>query len=105
MVHVTERAKEELLRKKQSAKIHDPGVGLRLATAASGRLTLVADRAKAGDQIVTHKDSTVLLVDPQTSELVLAGGTVDCRATDDGKIELIVSRSRTDEQPDGEGPR
>jgi hypothetical protein len=28
---------------------------------------------KAGDQVVKHKDSTVLLVDAELSELILAG--------------------------------
>jgi hypothetical protein len=94
MVNVTERAKEELLRKKVSAKIDDTEVGLRLATAVGGQLVLVADKAKAGDEVVTYKDSTVLLVDREMSALVLGGRTVDCKKTDDGRLELIVRRSK-----------
>lgn len=95
MVQVTERAKEALLQKKLSANIHDPEVGLRLLAHPSGMLGLVADRVKAGDHVVRHKDSTVLLVDPEMSDLVLASGTVDCREIDDGgRIELVLRRSR-----------
>ncbi|MGH7312548.1 MAG: hypothetical protein ACREJV_05200 [Candidatus Rokuibacteriota bacterium] len=90
MVNVTERAKEVLLRRKQSANIHDPTVGLRLAPASSGHLRLVADRTKAGDQIVKHRDSTVLLVSAELSEFVLAGKTVDCREREDGRRELVL---------------
>lgn len=92
MVHVTERAKEALLRKKLSANLDDPDVGLRLAAGPGGQLGLVADRVKAGDQVVTHKDSMVLLVDPQMSALVVAGRSVDCRRTADGKVELVLRR-------------
>jgi hypothetical protein len=35
---------------------------------------------KAGDQVVKCQDSTVLLVQAELSELVLAGATVDCLA-------------------------
>lgn len=90
MVNVTERAKEELLRKKVAGRIEDPEVGLRLATAAGGQLVLVADRAKDGDDIVMYKDSTVLLVDREMSALVLAGRIVDCTKTEEGKPALVV---------------
>lgn len=94
MVIVTERAKEALLRKKVSAKIEDSEVGLRLATAAGGQLVLVADKAKAGDEVVTYKDSTVLLVDREMSALVLGGRIVDCKKTDDGRLEFVVRTSK-----------
>lgn len=104
MVNVTERAKEVLLQQKVSHDIHDAAIGLRLATTADGRFTLVADRAKAGDEVVTHKDSTVLVVDPQVSALALAGRTVDCRESDDGRLELVVTRS-PEGTPDPPEPR
>jgi hypothetical protein len=93
MVQVTERAKEVLLQTKLSARIQDPAVGLRLASAPSGSLALVADRVKAGDQVVKHRDSTVLLVQAELSELALAGATVDCTETSDGKRELVLRRA------------
>jgi hypothetical protein len=91
MVHVTERAKEVLLERKRSANVNDPGVGLRLARSSGGKLALFADRMKAGDQVVKHKDSTVLLVDAELSELVLAGRTVDCTERG-GRADLVLTR-------------
>jgi len=103
MVHVTERAKEVLLWKKVSAKIYDAGVGWPFATDASGQLTLVADKAKDGDDVVTHGGSTVFVVDPEVSAFVLAGRTVDCRAAKDGRRELILRSSGFEGQdPRGE---
>jgi hypothetical protein len=101
MVHVIERAKEVLLQKKVSAKIHDARVGLRFAIEASGQLTLVADRAKAGDEVVTHRDSTVFVVDPEVSAFVLAGRTVDCWAAKDGRLEFILRSSGFEGQDPG----
>lgn len=99
MVHVTERAKEALLQKKVAANLDRPDIGLRLAARPGGQLGLVADRAKAGDHVVRHKDSTVLLVDPQISELVITGRAIDCRRTHDGRVELVLRRLPID------GPR
>jgi hypothetical protein len=93
MVRVTERAKEALLQTKLSPRIQDPEVGLRLASTPGGSLALVADRVKAGDQVVKHQDSTVLLVQAELSELVLAGATVDCTETDEGRRELVLRRA------------
>lgn len=90
MVHVTERAKEVLLETKRSANIKDPEVGLRLAHSPGGGLGLFADRMKAGDQVVKHEDSTVLLVDAELSELFLAGRTVDCTQSG-GKTDLVLT--------------
>lgn len=89
MLHVTERAKETLHRKKR-AHVPSPEMGLRLASSGYGRLGLVASRMKAGDQIVLYQDEPVLLVDAELSELVLAGKTLDCRETDDGSVELVL---------------
>jgi hypothetical protein len=102
MVHVTERAKDVLLQKRAAANIQDPSVGLRLTTEAGGKVTLVADRAKAGDEVVTHKDSTVLMVDPEVSTFLLAGRTIDCQQTDDGRLRLVLtSTGAADEGPAG----
>lgn len=92
MIHVTERAKEALLDKKLSKNIVDPDVGLRLASGPGGRLGLVAGRKKAGDEVVRHRDSTVLLVDPEISALVLTGRTIDCRRCGAGRVELVLTR-------------
>jgi hypothetical protein len=90
MVNVTERAKQVLLARKRSANINDREVGLRLARGHGGNLGLFADRMKAGDQVVKHQDSTVLLVDAELSELLLAGRTVDCKVRG-GRTELVIT--------------
>jgi hypothetical protein len=89
MLHVTERAKEALHRKKR-AHVLNPEMGLRLASSGYGRLGLVASRVKAGDQVVLYQNEPVLLVEAALSELVLVGKTVDCRETDDGSVELVL---------------
>jgi hypothetical protein len=91
MVHVTERAKEALLRRKLLANVISSDVGLRLAVGWGGQLGLVADRMKAGDLVVTHKNSTVLLIDPKVSTLVVTGRIIDCRRTSDGWDELVLT--------------
>ncbi|MBI1735499.1 MAG: hypothetical protein HYR51_10025 [Candidatus Rokubacteria bacterium] len=93
MLHVTERAKEALLEKKRSANIGNANVALRLAPLSGGRLALVADSPRAGDQVVTYKESTVLLVDAELSGSILAGRTVDCRPAEDGRLEVVVTNS------------
>jgi hypothetical protein len=90
VVHVTERAKETLLERKRSANVNDPAMGLRLVRGVGGKLALFADRMKAGDQVVKHKDATVLLVDAELSELVLAGRTVDCTQSGD-TTDLVLT--------------
>jgi hypothetical protein len=90
MVSVTERAKQQLLGRKLSANINDPEMGLRLARGPAGKLALFADRVKAGDQVVRYQDATVLLVDVELSEFILAGGTVDC-APNGGRTDLILT--------------
>lgn len=96
MVHVTERAKEVLLQRKPP-HLPEREAGLRMvlrtAFAPSRRLSLVTDRVKAGDQVVTHKDSTVLLIDARLSALVLSGATVDCRDAEDGRPQLVLRSS------------
>lgn len=96
MVNVTERAKEVLLQRKPP-HLPERAAGLRMvlrtAFAPSRRLSLVTDRVKAGDQVVTHKDCTVLLIDAKLSELLLAGATVDCRDAEDGRPQLVLRSS------------
>lgn len=96
MIHVTERAKDVLLQRKPP-HLAEREVGLRIvlrtAFAPSWRLSLVTDRVKAGDQVVTHRDSTVLLIDARLSEVVLAGATVDCRDAGDGRSQLVLRSS------------
>jgi hypothetical protein len=94
MVHVTERAKEALFRRRASLNLDSRDTGLRLARGPGGHLRLVVDRMKAGDEIVRHKESAVLLVDSEISAFVVAGRSVDCRQARDGTEELILKGSR-----------
>lgn len=95
MVGVTDRAKEALLRRRRLANLRSPEVGLRLACVATGEIVLVPDRVKAGDQIVRHEDATVLLVDEELSDGLLAGRTVDCKDTSGGDSALVVRATMT----------
>jgi Fe-S cluster assembly iron-binding protein IscA len=89
MVNVSERAKERLLEQKQAANLDDSDIGLRVAAGPTGQWTLVADHVREDDQVVEHRGSTVLLVDP-VAQSVLGGVQVDCVETPDGDVELVL---------------
>jgi len=103
MIHVTERAKEVLFEKKQ-ARLPRGDMALRLAS-SGGRLTLMPDRVKAGDQIIRHGEAPVLLVDPKMSEVVLAGKTVDCVEEANGSVELVLRHAGSSALDDGSEAR
>ncbi len=94
MVVVTELAKEALLQLRLRADIDQPEVGLRLAADPEGEWKLFPDRTKAGDQIVEHGGSRVLLIDRETSQ-ILEGTRVDCKEAAKGTIELVITRSES----------
>jgi hypothetical protein len=71
-------------------------MALRLASSGA-QLGLVPDRMKAGDQVITHADAPVLLVDPQMSEIVVGGMTVDCRESPDGSVEFVLLKMGQEE--------
>ena len=89
MVTVSERAKERLLEQKQAAKLDDSALGLRVAPGPPGQWMLIADREREDDQIVEHRGSTVLLLDP-VAQSALDGVQLDCVQTTDGEIELVL---------------
>jgi Fe-S cluster assembly iron-binding protein IscA len=90
MVTVTDRAKERLFEQKQAARIDEAKMGLRVSADSSGQWMLIADLARDDDQVVEHKGSTVLLIDP-VAQSVLEGTQVDCVATADGDMELVLA--------------
>ena len=102
MLHVTDRAKDVLFERK--TRLPQADMALRLAS-SGGRLGLVADRVKAGDQVITHADAPVLLVDPQMSEIVLAGKTVDCREAPDGSMQFVLLKGGRSPRTDGSPTR
>ena len=99
MVTVSERAKERLFEQKQAAKLDDSTVGLRVAPSPTGQWTLIADHEREDDQIVEHRGSTVLLLDP-VAQSALDGVHLDCVQTTDGEIELVLVASGA--EADGE---
>ncbi|HZO39387.1 MAG TPA: hypothetical protein VFE97_09215 [Methylomirabilota bacterium] len=62
---------------------------------------LIADHARDDDQVVEHRGSTVLLVDP-VAQSALDGVQVDCVETTEGDLELILiaQREGVDEDTD-----
>lgn len=76
---------------KRSARIEDPGQGLRLAAGELGRLELFPDRPRTGDLVLKHEGSTLLLIDEDISS-ILSGAIIDSRPTADGP-QLVVDRS------------
>jgi Fe-S cluster assembly iron-binding protein IscA len=96
MVTVTERAKERLLEQKQAARIEDAEIGLRVSADSTGQWMLIADHARDDDQVVEHRGSTVLLIDP-VAQSVLEGTQVDCVETADGEMELVLGAATDDD--------
>jgi hypothetical protein len=97
MVYVTDRAKRALLEAKRRAGIVYPDCGLRLMFGHDGTLGLVPDRPNDEDEVVSHADVTVLLVDPETSLIAVTGRTLDCRQTDDGDTRFFLRQAEAGE--------
>jgi Fe-S cluster assembly iron-binding protein IscA len=93
MVTVSERAKERLFEQKEAANFGGDEVALRVAAGPTGQWMLIADRARDDDQVVEHRGSTVLLVDP-VAQSALDGVQVDCVETTEGDLELILVAQR-----------
>jgi Fe-S cluster assembly iron-binding protein IscA len=104
MVTVSERAKDRLLEQKQAAKLDDAQVALRVAAGPTGQWMLVADHARQDDQVVEHRGSAVLLVDP-VAQSALDGVQVDCVETTGGDLELIlVALDEADDADEADEP-
>ena len=93
MVTVSERAKERLFEQKEAANFGGAEVALRVAAGPTGQWMLIADHARDDDQVVEHRGSTVLLLDP-VAQSALDGVQVDCVETTEGDIELILVAQR-----------
>lgn len=89
MVTVSERAKETLLEQKQAANLQGEEVTLRVAAGPTGQWMLVADHQRDDDQVVEHRGSTVLLVDP-AAQTALDGVRLDCLLTPQGETALVL---------------
>jgi Fe-S cluster assembly iron-binding protein IscA len=94
MVTVTERAKERLLEQKQAARIEDAEIGLRVSADSTGQWMLIADHARDDDQVVEHRGSTVLLIDP-VAQSVLEGTQVTASRPRTARWSWCSGRRRT----------
>jgi Fe-S cluster assembly iron-binding protein IscA len=88
MIHITERAKQELI-KILSKKVDWPGARLRLMSRSQGKLGLGVDIEAPGDHIVEYKGVKVLVVAPELAKS-LQGVTLDVDDTPEG-AELVIS--------------
>jgi len=92
MLTVTTKAAEELKAMAQ-AEVTDPNEALRLIHAGSGRLAIVVDTAREGDQVVEHEGVKVLLVGVELADVV-DGLLLDCQETAEGP-QLTISGPAT----------
>src|SRR4029453_10809228 len=99
MLTVTDRAKERLFEQKQAARIEQAKIGLRVSADSTGQWMLIADHARNDDQVVVQNGSTVLLIDP-LAQSVLEGAQVDCVATADGEMELVLGAAPDEDDDD-----
>jgi len=88
MIHVTERAKQELKRI-LAEKVDWPEARLRLIDRGQGKLGVGIDIEAPGDQAVKYKGTKVLLVEPGLAT-TLKGVTLDVDETPEG-AELVLS--------------
>ena len=87
MITVTAQA-AEVLRTVAQAEGIDTDEALRLVPAESGRLRLIVDRVKEGDQIVEYEGVKVLLMGAEVAEAV-EGMVADCEDTPEGPCLTI----------------
>jgi hypothetical protein len=90
MIGITERARDILLDLRESIEIGHPDAALRLATNETGQLEISVDVERAGDEVVRHDGTTLLLIAGAVSQ-GLAGSTIDCTQTSDG-FQLTLNR-------------
>ena len=81
MISVTERARQQL-KIALMTRTKNPEIGIRLLVSGAGDFTFKGDREKAGDHVVLHDGSKVLLAD---DDVVTHLGTVtiDCSQDDE----------------------
>lgn len=88
MVIVSERAKENLFEQKLAANLEGEEITLRVAAGPAGQWVLLTDHPRDDDQVVEHRGSTVLLVDP-AAQTALDGVRLDCVLTPEGDTALV----------------
>ena len=88
MIHITERAKQEL-KKILARKVNWPGARLRLIDRGKGKLGLGIDIETPGDHVIEYEGSKILLIEPELASNLKAI-TLDVDNTSEG-TELVLS--------------
>ena len=88
MIHVTERAKQEL-RKILAKKVDWPGALLRLIDRGEGKIGLGIDIEAPGDKVIEYEGNKILLVESELANN-LKEITLDVDNTPQG-AELVIS--------------
>ncbi len=88
MIHVTERARQELKRI-LAEKVEWPEARLRLMDRGQGKLGVGIDVEAPGDRVIEYEGTKVLIVEPELATN-LKGVTLDVDDTPDG-VELVLS--------------
>jgi len=88
MLTVTAQAATELKTIAQ-AEATDPGEALRLIPTGEGKLALVVDAPREGDQVVEHEGINILLIGLELNDAV-DGLVLDCKDTPQG-LQLTIS--------------
>ncbi len=82
MVSVTDRAAAVLARTLRNGQA-SADLGFRVIPSGPGEIALAIDEARAGDQVVRHRDQTVLLVDEWVAR-ALEGAVLDIEEQAEG---------------------
>jgi len=88
MIHVTERAKQEM-KELLASKVDWPEARLRLIDRGQGKLGLGIDIESPGDKIVEYDGIRLLVVEPGLADSVV-GITLDVDDTPEG-AQLVIS--------------
>ena len=95
MIHVTERAKQELKRL-LTVSVDWPGARLRLMNRGQGKLGLGIDIEKPDDQVVDYEDMKLLIIEPELANSIQQV-TLDVDDTPDG-VELVIIEKASSNQ-------
>lgn len=88
MLLVTESAKGVLKTKLDSAETQ-PGQCVRIKAAPDGKFALTLDAETAGDHVIEHGETKILLIDSDTAKQ-LEDVVLDCRDSGEGVVELTL---------------
>jgi Fe-S cluster assembly iron-binding protein IscA len=99
MILVSDVAKAALWESLQESGV-EPGRGLRLME-TQGAFTLDLDYPKEQDRIIEHRDSTVIIVDRETEDLI-GDAIIDINEGENGSELVFRKISTNSHRPDAE---